>query len=154
MSNKLSYFSYTIVVMLIGLASRRFSTAGSFIYDNLGDALWAAMIYFGVRFLFTKVPKKTSAVVALSFCFFIELTQLYQADWINALRHTTLGGLVLGSGFLWSDILMSRAASRFARGTAAPCSPAGPPATRCRMRPASRMRPPVPCPSMPAFRGP
>ena len=106
MSNKLSYFLFTIAVMFIGLASRRFSTAGSFIYDNLGDALWAAMIYFGVRFLFTKMPKKTSAVVALSFCFFIELTQLYQADWINVLRHTTLGGLVLGSGFLWSDIVM------------------------------------------------
>ena len=106
MFNKLSYFLITIVVMLIGLASRRFSTAGSFIYDNLGDALWAGMIYFGVRFLFTKMPKKTSAVVALSFCFLIELTQLYQADWINVLRHTTLGSLVLGSGFLWSDVVM------------------------------------------------
>ena len=106
MFNKLSYFLITIVVMLMGLASRRFSTVGSFIYDNLGDALWAAMIYCGIRFLFIKMPKKTSAVVALSFCFFIELTQLYQADWINALRHTTLGGLVLGSGFLWSDIVM------------------------------------------------
>ena len=106
MFNKLSYFLLTIAVMLIGLASRRFSTAGSFIYDNLGDALWAAMIYCGVRFLFTKMPKKTSAVSALSFCFFIELTQLYQADWINILRHTTLGSLVLGSGFLWSDIVM------------------------------------------------
>ena len=106
MFNKLSYFIITIAVMLIGLASRRFSTAGSFIYDNLGDALWAAMIYFGVRFLFTKMLKKTSAVAALSFCFFIELTQLYQADWLNALRYTTLGGLVLGSGFLWSDVVM------------------------------------------------
>ena len=106
MFNKLSYFLLTIAVMLIGLASRRFSTAGSFVYDNLGDALWAAMIYFGVRFLFTKMPKKTSAVVALSFCFLIELTQLYQADWINVLRHTTLGSLVLGSGFLWSDVVM------------------------------------------------
>ena len=106
MFNKLSYFLLTIAVMLIGLASRRFSTAGSFVYDNLGDALWAAMIYLGVRFLFTKMPKKISAVAALSFCFFIELTQLYQADWINALRYTTLGGLVLGSGFLWSDVVM------------------------------------------------
>ena len=106
MFNKLSYFLLTIDVMLIGLASRRFSTAGSFVYDNLGDALWAAMIYFGVRFLFTKMPKKTSAVAALSFSFFIELTQLYQADWLNTLRHTTLGGLVLGSGFLWSDMVM------------------------------------------------
>lgn len=92
--------------MLVGLASRRFSTSGTFIYDNLGDALWAAMIYLSVRFLVTKLSKQNAAIAALSFCFFIELTQLYQAEWLNALRHTTLGGLILGSGFLWSDIVM------------------------------------------------
>ena len=29
---------------------------------------------------------------------------LYHAPWIDNLRQTTLGGLVLGFGFLWSDI--------------------------------------------------
>ena len=42
---------------------------------------------------------------ALSFSYCIEISQLYQADWINAIRGTTLGALVLGHGFLWSDIL-------------------------------------------------
>jgi len=35
----------------------------------------------------------------------IEMSQLYQAEWINNIRHTTLGGLILGQGFLWSDIV-------------------------------------------------
>jgi len=34
-----------------------------------------------------------------------EFSQLYQADWINAVRHTTPGHLVLGSGFHAMDLL-------------------------------------------------
>ena len=44
-------------------------------------------------------------LAALAFSFAIEFSQLYQADWINALRRTTLGGLILGYGFLWSDLV-------------------------------------------------
>ena len=46
-----------------------------------------------------------TALIALAFCFVIELSQLYQAPWLNAIRQTTLGGLILGFGFLWSDLL-------------------------------------------------
>lgn len=35
----------------------------------------------------------------------IECSQLYRAPWIDAWRATTLGALVLGQGFLWSDLL-------------------------------------------------
>lgn len=34
-----------------------------------------------------------------------ELSQLYHAPWIDGLRATRLGGLVLGFGFLWSDLI-------------------------------------------------
>ncbi|WP_330362501.1 ribosomal maturation YjgA family protein [[Clostridium] dakarense] len=33
------------------------------------------------------------------------MSQLYQANWINNIRATTLGGLVLGHGFLWEDLV-------------------------------------------------
>ena len=36
--------------------------------------------------------------------FAVEFSQLYQAGWINAVRETHLGALVLGRGFLWSDL--------------------------------------------------
>ena len=42
---------------------------------------------------------------AIVFCYFIEFTQLYHAPWIDDIRKTALGGLILGYGFLWSDIL-------------------------------------------------
>ena len=33
-----------------------------------------------------------------------EFSQLYRAPWIDAVRATRLGALVLGQGFLWSDL--------------------------------------------------
>ena len=45
------------------------------------------------------------ALAAYCFCFVIELSQLYHAPWIDGLRHTRLGGLILGYGFLWSDLI-------------------------------------------------
>ena len=29
---------------------------------------------------------------------------LYHTPWIDSIRQTTLGGLILGFGFLWSDL--------------------------------------------------
>ncbi|MCA9130161.1 MAG: DUF2809 domain-containing protein, partial [Planctomycetales bacterium] len=37
--------------------------------------------------------------------FLVEFSQLYHASWIDSIRRTTLGGLVLGFGFLWSDLV-------------------------------------------------
>ncbi|OOG92702.1 hypothetical protein BTH41_04724 [Bacillus mycoides] len=73
--------------------------------DYLGDALWALMIFIGVGFLFHKMKTKKLAFLSLLFCYGIEISQLYHADWIDNIRATTLGGLVLGYGFLWSDLL-------------------------------------------------
>ncbi len=40
----------------------------------------------------------------MAFSVAIELSQLYHASWIDSIRQTTLGGLILGFGFLWSDL--------------------------------------------------
>jgi hypothetical protein len=63
------------------------------------------MIYFGFRFLFITQPVKISVILSLIFCYAIEFSQLYKAPWINNLRHALFGRLVLGEGFLWSDLL-------------------------------------------------
>ena len=62
------------------------------------------MVYFGCRFLFVNLKKRASFGIALAFSYLIEVSQLYHAPWIDAIRATTLGALVLGFGFLWSDI--------------------------------------------------
>jgi hypothetical protein len=73
--------------------------------DYLGDALWAAMVFYMAAFIFNKKSTVKVAVIALLFSYCIEISQLYHAPWIDNIRATTLGGLVLGFGFLWSDIL-------------------------------------------------
>lgn len=106
MKKRVIYFIIAIAVMVMGLLSRRFM----FIFPNsiapfIGDALWAMMVYFGFRFLFPILELLKNFNIALIFSFFIEISQLYQADWINTIRRTTLGGLVLGYGFLWEDLI-------------------------------------------------
>ena len=44
-------------------------------------------------------------MAALIFSYSIEISQLYQAPWINAVRNTKIGALALGHGFLWSDLI-------------------------------------------------
>ena len=41
----------------------------------------------------------------MSFSVAVEVSQLYHAPWIDSIRHTTLGGLILGFDFLWSDLV-------------------------------------------------
>jgi hypothetical protein len=98
---RITYGCLIVIIIISGLLSRHFS----FIPLFIGDILWALMIYFIVRFLFVDKPVKFLVIVSLLFCYTVELSQLYKAPWINDLRHTLLGRLVLGEGFLWSDLL-------------------------------------------------
>ena len=105
-SNRLYYLIVLPVVICLGLLSRRLNDYIPDVIDlYLGDSLWALMIYILIRMLFINWSQKQAAFVGLLFCFIIELTQLYHSNWIDAIRNTTLGGLVLGYGFLWSDLI-------------------------------------------------
>ncbi|HGH1669467.1 DUF2809 domain-containing protein [Bacillus thuringiensis] len=104
--NRVVYALFTIVVIILGLSSRKFAFAlPHLLNDYLGDALWALMIFTGFGFLFPKTETKKLAFISLMFCYGIEASQLYHAEWIDSIHATTLGGLVLGYGFLWSDVV-------------------------------------------------
>lgn len=104
--NRLLYATFAIIVIILGLSSRKFAFAlPALLNDYLGDALWALMIFIGFGFLFPKIATKKLAFISLMFCYGIEVSQLYHAEWIDSIRATTLGGLVLGYGFLWSDLV-------------------------------------------------
>jgi hypothetical protein len=95
-----------IVVIILGLLSRKMSNIiPDFLNTYLGDALWALMIYLSFGFIFRGLEIKRVALVGILFCYLIELSQLYHANWIDSIRRTTLGGLLLGYGFLWTDLL-------------------------------------------------
>src|SRR5882757_8548239 len=99
--SRITYFLLIIITVIIGLLSRRFTIIPLFI----GDILWATMVYFIARFLFISNAIKFIILISLLFCYAIEFSQLYQAPWINNIRHTQFGRLVLGEGFLWGDLL-------------------------------------------------
>jgi hypothetical protein len=106
LKQRLEYTAATLLMMLLGLASRIFvEELPAFIARHAGDALWAAMIYYGFRLLFVRQRLFATTLLSLLFCFAIEFSQLIQTDWLNGLRNTVLGALVLGRGFLVIDLL-------------------------------------------------
>ncbi|MEZ0484273.1 ribosomal maturation YjgA family protein [Fibrella aquatica] len=104
--NRLIYSGLTAGVLVLGLASRQFGMyLPSFINAYIGDTLWALMVFFGIALVFNRQPTRRVALLALLFSFSIEFSQLYHAPWIDSVRSTRLGGLVLGFGFLWTDLI-------------------------------------------------
>jgi hypothetical protein len=106
MKKRLTFLFAAGLSVILGLGVREFRR---YVPDYLdfwvGDAIWAMMIFWMVCFIKPSSKFVYNALTALLFCYTIELSQLYQADWINDLRSTTFGTLVLGHGFLWSDLL-------------------------------------------------
>lgn len=106
MKKRLQYLIITAFVMIMGLLSRKYMYIfPKSIAPFIGDMLWAMMVYFGLRFLNPKLKIITTLILAIIFSFSIEISQLYQADWINNIRSTTIGGLILGHGFLFEDLI-------------------------------------------------
>ncbi|MFZ7121113.1 MAG: DUF2809 domain-containing protein [Eubacteriaceae bacterium] len=104
--NRFIYSIIIVVVILLGLSSRRYAIwLPDCIRIYSGDILWGLMIFFIFGFLFIEMKIRDIALFALLLSYTVEASQLYQSQWINSIRGTFLGGLILGYGFLWSDIL-------------------------------------------------
>lgn len=104
--NLFIYFGLIIVVVILGLSSRHFAIyLPKWVGLYLGDCLWALMIFLIVGLIFRTKDTKWIAVVAVLYCYLIEVSQLYHSVWIDSIRNTRIGGLVLGQGFLWSDLI-------------------------------------------------
>jgi glycopeptide antibiotics resistance protein len=103
--NRLFYLLMIFIVIGLGLLSRKMSNYIPDIIDLfLGDSLWALMVYLFIRMLFKNWSTNKVVLTGILFCFVIEFSQLYHDEWIDIIRRTTLGGLILGYGFLWSDL--------------------------------------------------
>jgi hypothetical protein len=103
--NRYFYFLVDVCLVAMGLASRRYAAAlPDFLALYAGDTLWALMVFVSIGFLAPRLSSFRVAAIALSVSYAVETSQLYHTQWIDSFRHTRLGGLVLGYGFLWSDI--------------------------------------------------
>jgi hypothetical protein len=101
-----SYVALAIGTIALGLVVHwRGGALGPTLRDMLGDALYAAMVVWWVGALAPKASLRVRVAAALVFCFGIKLSQLYHTTALDALRDTTAGQLVLGSGFDRRDLV-------------------------------------------------
>ncbi len=95
-----------MLVSALGLASRRYaSTLPLFLSRYAGDTLWALAVFLGIGFLWPGAKTRSVALLALGISVAVELSQLYHASWIDAIRGTAIGGLALGYQFVGSDLV-------------------------------------------------
>ena len=73
--------------------------------DVLGDALWAAMIFWLVSAVAPAARLGVRTASALAICMAVELGQLVSHPLLNAARRTTIGHLVLGTDFDARDLV-------------------------------------------------
>ena len=95
--NRWIYGFFIFIVLVLGLASRRYPEwFPDFIATYAGDTLWALMVFLLIGFLFPTLSTVKVAIIALSFSFFIEISQLYHTPWLDELRQYRLVALVIG----------------------------------------------------------
>lgn len=127
-----------LLVVALGLGSRSRVAAAHlphFLTDYAGDTLWASMVYLCLVFALPHLEIRLAAAWALGISVLVELSQLVHTPWLDTLRANRFAALVLGRGFLVSDLVCYAAGVALAAGTElllswrhAPSSP--PPGTR------------------------
>jgi hypothetical protein len=115
LKKRLIYLFCFVIIILIGLSTRKYGTSMPYIIATYGgDTLYATCWFFFLRIFFAKPPVSKMVLYTFLVCIFIETLQLYQAPWIQRVRHTPPMGLILGYGFLWSDWVCYAVGSLFA----------------------------------------
>jgi Protein of unknown function (DUF2809) len=95
-----------VLVLAAGLFWRsRHLPLSPFLSKYGGDALWALAVFLGAGLCFPRASTWRVAFIALGFAWGIEFSQLYHAPWLNQIRGTLAGRLVLGSTFNAPDLL-------------------------------------------------
>ena len=99
------FLAVACATLIVGLAVHlRGAVLGPVARDVLGDALWAMMIAWFAGVLTPHVRIALRSAAAYAVCVAVEVSQLYHQPMLDAIRATTLGNLVLGSGFDVRDL--------------------------------------------------
>jgi hypothetical protein len=69
-----------------------------------GVALWASMIFLGLALILRQTSTTRLTIFALVISWAVEFLQLYRAPWIDVIRATRPGHLILGSTFNSPDL--------------------------------------------------
>ena len=95
-----------LATIALGLASRHWPDALPAVLGKYpGDALWALMVFLGWRALRPRARTRDVALLAAATSAIVECAKLWQAPWLAAFRHTTIGHLLLGHVFSWQNLV-------------------------------------------------
>ena len=104
--NRLLYLLLIGVTIILGLASRRVDRfLPGVLHKNTGDALWAVMAFWIWALLLSRRSTLFVACATGAFSLFIECFKFVQAPWLETIRATTIGRLIFGYSFSWSNLL-------------------------------------------------
>jgi Protein of unknown function (DUF2809) len=104
--SRLHYVTRAVLTIAAGLWIHRGGLSlGAVARDVTGDALWAMMMLWWVSALAPSASILTRAGAALGICIAVECSQLLHAPWLDHVRATVVGHLVLGSGFDPRDLV-------------------------------------------------
>ena len=101
-----TYLALALATIVVGLLVHWHGGAlGPVARDVFGDALWASMIVWwaGVSAPHSRLAVRSA--VALAVCVVVEFSQLYHTPFLDVIRGTRVGHLVLGSGFDPRDLV-------------------------------------------------
>lgn len=102
---RLVYLGLAAATIAVGLVVHSgYLPLGPVVRDVTGDALWAMMMAWWVGAAAPRAALGARSIAALMICIAVELSQLLHTPALDALRRTTPGQLVLGSGFEPRDL--------------------------------------------------
>jgi hypothetical protein len=100
-----SFLALALATIAVGLGVHELGLGlSNTVRDISGDALWAVMIFAWLGALWPSGALGSRAGLALLICWAVELSQIYHTPQLDVLRETTIGQLVLGSGFDVRDL--------------------------------------------------
>jgi hypothetical protein len=103
---RIIYFLLFIFLTWLALATRHHPQwFHPIIAEYGGDIIWSGMFLFFLRAFFLKTALWKLALISYGLGVADEASQLYHAPWIESIRRTTTGHLLLGDTFVWSDII-------------------------------------------------
>jgi Protein of unknown function (DUF2809) len=102
---RLLYASLLLLTITAGLASRRWpDLQPDWVARYGGDILWATMVFWLLALGYVRARTLVLGVATLGIAWTVEVSQLIHLPWLDTLRASRAGGLILGQGFLWSDL--------------------------------------------------
>ncbi len=103
--NRLILVALMAITAVLGLSIRNYD---EFFPPSVAayapDMLWTLLVFWLIGFIFPRLDTWAVTAISIAISLTVELSQFYHAPWIDSIRATTIGALVLGHGFLWSDL--------------------------------------------------